>query len=73
MQNKLQKLQNRAAHAFSFSTYDHADAISLNSLDGKTWLTNSKSKELQWFIGLCTGCLQTTYVPNLKNEKLHTT
>jgi len=59
LRNKVQKLQDRAARALTYSNYD-VDA-------------SSKFKELRWFTDLCTGWLQTTSVLNLKGEKSHMT
>ena len=67
LQNKSQKLQNRAARVLTFSNYDaHAGYLFELPLTSRTF------KELRRFTNVYTSCPQTTYVLDLKNQKSRT-
>jgi len=73
LQNKVQKLQNRAARALTYSNYDVDTGHLFKLLGWKNLACQQQFKELRWFTGLCMGWLQTISVLNLKGEKLHMT
>ena len=72
LQNKVQKLPNRAAHVLTYSNYDAAAGHLFELLRWKkTQLPSSKYKEPQCSISLCTVQLQTICLKLERRETAH--